>query len=115
MIRSTARGSTVTASGLAPPYSTAGTTPLRRRRLATCLPVPSRRLIVSSCVCMGAPSNEQGRNRFLVVDAADGLAEERGHREDRQPARPLGVRHRNGVGDDDLFEGRGLDAVERGA
>src|SRR2546429_9816611 len=59
----------------------AGTSPARRRRLATSLPVAWRRLIVSSCISIvrlpPARSYEQRRHGLFVVDAADRLTEQR--------------------------------------
>src|SRR5438552_336971 len=118
MMRSTSRGLTVMVCGVAPPYRMAGTAPARRRRRATPLPVPSRRLTVISgvfiaqapwCSCL----HEQGRDGFLVVDPPNGLAEQRRHRQHGHPTgHALLGRERDRVGDDDLLDGRGLDAVD---
>src|SRR5438034_1262804 len=118
MMRSTSRGLTVMVCGVAPPYRMAGTAPARRRRRATPLPVPSRRLTVISgvfiaqapwCSCL----HEQGRDGFLVVDPPNGLAEQRRHSQHGHPTgRALLGRERDRVGDDDLLDGRGLDAVD---
>src|SRR3990170_4543187 len=119
IILSTARGSSVMASGRAPPYRTAGTTPSRRRRLATSLPVAVRRLIVSSCICIvGLPSggsHEQRRDGLRVVNATDRLAEQRGHGQHGDAGDALLGRDGDRVGDDDLLERGGADALERRA
>src|SRR5215813_2774456 len=58
--------------------------------------------------------HEEGRHRLLVVDAADGLRKERGHRQHVELPVRLLRRKGNRVGDDDLFDGRVLDARDGG-
>src|SRR6266850_1020833 len=109
-MRRTAFGSTVTVSVLVLPYRIAGTAPARRSRLAISLPVPSRRLIVSSAVAIvrlpldALDSHEQRRNRFNVVNAADRLAQQGRDAQHRDPRRALLARDRDRVGHHDLLE-----------
>src|SRR5256712_5849148 len=97
----------------------AGTSPARRRRLATSLPVAWRRLIVSSCISIvrlpPARSYEQRRHGLFVVDAADRLAEERRHGQHRDTRRALLRGQEDRVGHDDLFERRIGDPLHRRA
>src|SRR6185295_17726947 len=106
--RSTSRGETAMLSGVPTPYRTAGTCPARRRRPAAPLPMPSRFWIVSSTISMAgvAPfgSNEQVRDGFFAVDAADRLRQQRGHRERVDLGELLVPRQRDRIGDDQLFE-----------
>src|SRR5437899_4226925 len=95
----------------------AGTSPARRRRLATPLPVASRRLIVSSCISIvrlpPGRSYEQRRDGLFVVDAADRLAEQRRHGQHGDVRRAFVGGYGDRVGDDDLIQ-RGVDyAVDR--
>src|SRR5438445_578692 len=97
----------------------AGTSPARRRRLATSLPVAWRRLIVSSCISIvrlpPARSYEQRRHGLFVVDAADRLTEQRRDGQHGDARRELRGGHDDRVGHDDLFERRRGDPLHRGA
>src|SRR2546428_13213869 len=87
----------------------AGTSPARRRRLATSLPVAWRRLIVSSCISIvrlpPARSYEQRRHGLFVVDAADRLTEQRRDGQHGDARRELRGGHDDRVGHDDPLEG----------
>src|SRR5688500_9236846 len=119
MMRSTFLGSTAIGCGPAPPpYRMAGTTPSRRSRRAGPLPKVSRLVIVSSCIFIVSGSfylDEQRGDGFLVVDPPYRFAEQRRHREHGDPRRAFFRRHRDGIGDHDLLEWRGLDPVHGGA
>src|SRR3989442_12092937 len=97
----------------------AGTSPARRRRLATSLPVAWRRLIVSSCISIvrlpPARSYEQRRHGLFVVDAAERLAEEPRHGQHRDTPRALLRGPGDRVGPDDLFGRRPGDPRHRGS
>src|SRR5918999_5131344 len=114
MVRGTPRESTVPGWDAAPPYSTAGTAPSRRSRLAICLPVPSRRLMTSSCISIlyllrgrserpNNVSDEQRRDRLFVVNPADRFAQQWRHAQHGDPRLPLVVGNRDRVGDDQLL------------
>src|SRR5256885_2626858 len=118
-MRRTAFGSTGTGLVVVPPYRLAGTAPARLSRLAISLPVPSRRLIVSSAIAIvGLPpdtldSHEQRRNRFFVVNAADRFAQQGRHAQHRDPRRALLAGDRHRIGDHDLLERRLSDSLHR--
>src|SRR3970040_2034504 len=97
---------TETVSGVGPPepvpYTTAGIRPDARRRFASFFPRPSRvtaSSVASICVLYSFNLHKQRRHRGLVMDVADRLSQEPGHRQhDNLPAllRLGPLRHRVG-------------------
>src|SRR4029450_12571344 len=100
----------------------AGTRPARRSRLATPLPIPTRLSMVSARISMTSASflrsvrlDEKPGHGVLVVDATYRLGHQRGHREYPDLREVLVGGEGDGIGDDDLFEHRLIDALDGGA
>src|ERR1044071_6790093 len=109
-------GFTVIFTGALPPYSTAGTRPARRRRLAASLPVPSRFAMLSARISMMSSLcsrlDEHIRHGLFVVNAADRLGDQWTDREHPDLADLLVRGERDGVGDDDFLEHGLADALD---